>query len=89
MGYTTGSCAAAAAKAATIMLITQRPLSTITIQTPKGIDLLLEVKEVVIHENWASCAIQKDSGDDPDVTNNILIYAKVTPKPRLLKQQEK
>ena len=89
MGYTTGSCAAAAAKAATIMLITQRPLSTITIQTPKGIDLLLEVKEVVIHENWASCAIQKDSGDDPDVTNNILIYAKVTQKPRLLKQQEK
>jgi len=88
MGYTTGSCAAAAAKAATIMLITKSALSFVSIQTPKGIDLLLEVKDVVMHENWASCAIQKDSGDDPDVTNHMLIYAKVTRKLKLPKQQE-
>lgn len=88
MGYTTGSCAAAAAKAATIMLITKKTLSSVSIQTPKGIDLLLEVKDVVMAEDWVSCAIEKDSGDDPDVTNHILIYAKVMKKINVILLQQ-
>ena len=32
-------------------------------------------------DNAVSCAIQKDGGDDPDVTNGILIYAKVSREP--------
>jgi len=77
-GYTTGSCAAAAAKAAAEMLISGEKISFVTIQTPKGIDLYLDVLEPVINRDYAGCAIKKDSGDDPDITNGILIFARVS-----------
>lgn len=77
-GYTTGSCAAAAAKAATIMLLKNKKVSFIEIITPKGISLKLEVVDIAVFANSVSCAIRKDSGDDPDVTNGILVYAKVS-----------
>ena len=73
MGYTTGSCAAAAAKAAAWMLLTGKPLETIRLLTPKGIPLELEVLEREISPDMARCAIRKDSGDDPDVTDKTLI----------------
>lgn len=76
-GYTTGSCAAAASKAAAIMLFRKCEIKTISIMTPKGIRLDLEVQDIKIEDSYVSCAIQKDSGDDPDVTNGILVYAKV------------
>ncbi len=76
-GYTTGSCAAAAAKAAAQMLLTGKAVPTVTIMTPKGIRLYLEVNETIITENEVSCCIIKDSGDDPDITNGIRVYAKV------------
>jgi len=76
-GYTTGSCAAAASKAATYMLLYQRKIDTITLMTPKGIMLHLEVLEGTFDKDRAYCGIKKDSGDDPDVTNEILIYALV------------
>ncbi len=77
MGYTTGSCAAAAAKAAAWMLLTGRPLETIRLLTPKGIPLELEVLERELSPDMARCAIRKDSGDDPDVTDKTLIFAEV------------
>ena len=43
-GYTTGTCAAAAAKAAALMLAARLPLSFVDILTPKGIALNLEVQ---------------------------------------------
>ncbi len=76
-GYTTGTCAAAAAKAATALLLTKRTPKTVRIRTPKGIDLNLEVLEPVLGDGFASCAVQKHSGDDPDVTDGVLVYAKV------------
>lgn len=76
-GYTTGSCATAAAKAAAIMLLTGKRVDFVQIDTPKGIVLDLEPEEAVITETSATCAIRKDSGDDPDDTNGILIYATV------------
>ena len=78
LGYTTGSCAAAAAKAAAWMLFTGSRKETITLDTPKGIRLTLDVKEIQIGENSVSCAIEKDSGDDPDVTKGTHIFAKVS-----------
>ena len=78
LGYTTGSCAAAAAKAATWMLLTGTWKETITLDTPKGIRLELAVKEISITLNSVSCAIEKDSGDDPDVTKGTLIFATVS-----------
>ena len=77
-GYTTGTCAAAAAKAAAQMLATGRSVPYVDILTPKGIALNLEVLEPEIGENHARCAIRKYSGDDPDVTNGILVYADVS-----------
>ena len=80
-GYTTGSCAAAASKAAAAMLLSGKEISYVELHTPKGIDLRLEVLEISREDNAVSCAIQKDGGDDPDVTNGILIYAKVSREP--------
>ena len=80
-GYTTGSCAAAAAKAAAAMLLSGKEISYVELHTPKGIDLQLEVLDISREDNAVRCAIQKDGGDDPDVTNGILIYAKVSREP--------
>ena len=76
-GYTTGSCATAAAKAAATMLLTGERVDSVRIDTPKGIVLNLEPLEVEQKENYVSCAIRKDSGDDPDDTNGILVFARV------------
>ena len=78
LGYTTGSCAAAAAKAATWILLTGNRKETITLDTPKGIRLELDVKEINMAADSVSCAIEKDSGDDPDVTKGTLIFATVS-----------
>ncbi len=78
LGYTTGSCAAAAAKAAAWMLLTGVRRETISLVTPKGIPLALEVRDIVMEKDRVSCAIEKDSGDDPDVTGGALIYACVS-----------
>ena len=74
-GYTTGTCASAAAKAATVMLLTGKTPSSVKLMTPKGIELDLEVLEPEYKDSAASCAIRKFSGDDPDVTDGVLVYA--------------
>lgn len=76
-GYTTGSCAAAASKAAAIMLLSGKKIKNIKLLTPKGIELKISVKDINIEQTFVKCAVQKDSGDDPDVTDKILIYAEV------------
>ncbi|MGG2469282.1 cobalt-precorrin-5B (C(1))-methyltransferase CbiD [Paraclostridium bifermentans] len=75
-GYTTGSCATAAAKAATYMILTKETLETVNIDTPKGIPLNLKVENVDINNAFAQCSIQKDGGDDIDATHKMHIYAK-------------
>ena len=78
MGYTTGSCAAAAAKAAARMLLSQEEVRQVSLMTPKGIRLYLDVEEILCTQERVRCAIRKDAGDDPDVTDQILVYAEVT-----------
>ncbi len=75
-GYTTGSCAAAAVKGAVEMLLGGKSLSEVTLMTPKGIPLFLELKDVCQKEQEVSCAVEKDGGDDPDTTHGLWIYAK-------------
>lgn len=77
-GYTTGSCAAGAAKAAAYMLITGQMIDTIEIDTPAGVVLTLGVCKPYISADSASCCIVKDAGDDPDVTDHMEIYAEVS-----------
>lgn len=82
-GYTTGSCAAAAAQRAAAMVLgaSFSPDEKIVIDTPKGVRLELDPVDPKTGDGWAACAIRKDGGDDPDVTNGILICAKVSKLP--------
>ncbi len=77
-GFTTGSCAAAASKAAAYMLLTGKRKTEITIETPKGIPYTAQLIDIVRSEKEVSCAVEKDGGDDPDITTGTLIYAKVS-----------
>ena len=76
-GYTTGSCAAGAARGAARLLLGEDEISEVELMTPKGILLHLEILDRKRSENAASCAVRKDAGDDPDTTNGILVYAEV------------
>lgn len=50
----------------------------VKVSTPKGVDLDLEIEEIHFTKEQAVCAVRKDSGDDPDVTNGIAIYSRVS-----------
>lgn len=76
-GYTTGSCAAAAAQAAARMLFSGENVPAVRLTTPAGITLFLETEEAEWDRERACCAVRKDAGDDPDVTDGILVYAEV------------
>lgn len=77
-GFTTGSCAAAAAKAAAYMLISGNRKDSIEIDTPAGIKYSPAIEDIVTGKDHVSCAVRKESGDDPDITNGILVYASVS-----------
>jgi cobalt-precorrin-5B (C1)-methyltransferase len=76
-GYTTGSTATAAAKAATYVLFTGKRIAGVEIDTPAGIKLDLEVDILEIKEGYVTASVLKDGGDDPDATDGIEIIAKV------------
>ena len=77
-GHTTGTCAAAASKAAAEAILTQSPVSSVTIHTPKGITLDLPVEDLTFDSAHARCAVRKDGGDDIDATHGALVYSDVT-----------
>lgn len=76
-GYTTGTCAAAAACAATELLLVGTAPPAVVVRTPAGIDVVVDVEESCHGAGWARCAVRKDAGDDPDVTDGILVCARV------------
>ncbi len=77
-GFTTGSCAAAAAKAAAYMLLTGYRKTEISIETPKGIIYQTKILDICCKETEVYCAVEKDGGEDPDITTGAWIYAKVS-----------
>lgn len=77
-GFTTGSCAAAAAKAAAYMLLSGTEKQEITIETPKGINYHACLTDIQREELWVKCGVIKDGGDDPDITTGAHIFAKVS-----------
>ncbi|MBP3386671.1 MAG: cobalamin biosynthesis protein CbiD [Candidatus Methanomethylophilaceae archaeon] len=77
-GHTTGTCAAAASKAAAEMLLTGKEVGSVRITTPKGITLDLPVEDIEMGDGWTSCAVRKDGGDDIDVTHGSMVYSKVS-----------
>ncbi|WP_343082983.1 cobalt-precorrin-5B (C(1))-methyltransferase CbiD [Blautia producta] len=76
-GYTTGTCAAAASKAAAQMLLSGEEIREIPFLTPKGILLNLEILHIEKGEDFVSCAVRKDAGDDPDMTDGLEIFCRV------------
>ena len=77
-GYTTGSCAAAACKGAVMMLLGHDRMDEVKLMTPKGIEICVLLEDIQETDHSVSCAVRKDAGDDPDSTDGILVYAKVT-----------
>ena len=75
-GYTTGTCAALAAQGAVRFLVTGSWKETEEIMTPKGVPVCVSLEEKTSGDSWAECAVRKDAGDDYDVTNGILVYAR-------------
>lgn len=76
-GFTTGTCAAAAAGAACAMLFTGNDIRHWKIMTPKGTEADLPLFHVVLTRKKVECAVKKDAGDDPDVTHQAMIFASV------------
>lgn len=79
-GFTTGSCAAAASKAAVQMLLSGSRVEYVDLVTPKGIPIHVPVEDISVSPDSVSCAVRKDGGDDADDTNGALVYAKVSRK---------
>lgn len=76
-GITTGTCGAAAAEAAAELLILNVKKDIVNVITPKGTAVEVPVKLCSEGENKTEYMVIKDSGDDPDVTNNAEIHVSV------------
>ena len=77
-GHTTGTCAAAASKAAAEMLLSGEEITQVSILTPKGILLELPIEDISVSDDCVTCAVRKDGGDDIDATHGTLIYSTVS-----------
>ena len=77
-GFTTGLCAAAASKAAAMMLLSSNPVEQIEITANNGATKIFEVTDITFKNGLVKCAIVKDSGDDPDITNGMKIFAAIS-----------
>ena len=80
-GWTTGSCAAAAAKAAAKALVSGEPVENISIKLPKKGEerrVKFAVERCEVGEGWAEAVVIKDAGDDPDVTDGAHLTVRVS-----------
>ena len=78
-GYTTGTCAAAAAQAAAMVLFGGEPPQAVRLTVPKGLELHIPVRSVQVGDGWAQASVCKDSGDDPDATDGIEVFVRLEP----------
>lgn len=74
-GYTTGTCAAAATRAAAELLLADVTVPSVVVSTPAGVDVVVDVESADRGDSWATCAVRKDAGDDPDITDGVLVIA--------------
>ena len=77
-GFTTGACAAAAAKAAALVLCGARPVRTVAISFPDGAREEFPVLFVRRSEEGCEAAVRKYAGDDPDITNGVDVVVRVS-----------
>ena len=77
-GFTTGTCAAAAAKAAAMILCGAQSVRTVAVSLPDGARAEFPVLFVRRTEEGCEAAVRKDAGDDPDITNGVEVFARVS-----------
>ncbi len=81
-GYTTGSCAAAAAKGAVLALLTGQPVQEVTIHLPVGRDASFALNRCEwVDDERVLASVIKDGGDDPDATHGAEICVTVSKDP--------
>ena len=80
-GWTTGTCAAAAAEVAALLLLTGKVPAELRLDTPGGLTFTLPVEQPHLDGDAAVCTVRKDAGDDPDITNGVGITAAVRRAP--------
>lgn len=72
-GFTTGTSAAAASKAALLSILRQQQVKTVSVKLPRGGHIDIPIKLCEFDQNHARCSVIKDGGDDPDVTHGAEI----------------
>ncbi len=77
-GLTTGTCASAVAKASVYMVVNQQAIEHVSVALPSGDQVILELKNIIVKQDFAQCSTIKDAGDDPDITNGAEIIAIAT-----------
>lgn len=77
-GFTTGSCATAASKAALIALLDQREVKEVDFSLPDGETMSMAVHSCLWTDEWARASVVKDAGDDPDVTDGLVVESLVS-----------
>jgi len=80
-GYTTGACAAAAAKGGALMLVNQAIVSEVSIDLPAGVSATFQLHGQSFSADEGSCFVVKDAGDDPDITNGAEVHVLVRRSP--------
>ena len=77
-GFTTGTCATAASKAALLSIMNQEKLESVSVLLPKGSTIEIKINSCEFSENNAICSVIKDGGDDPDVTHGAEIFVNLS-----------
>ena len=77
-GYTTGTSATAAAKAALLSIINQTKIENVDVKLPKGSFIKIPIYLCQFDKNGSKCSVIKDGGDDPDVTHGAEIVVELS-----------
>lgn len=78
IGFTTGTTATAATKAALLALLNEEVYTSVEVTLPSGEEIQFPIRETILREDGAEAIAVKCSGDDPDVTDGAEIHAEVT-----------
>jgi len=76
-GYTTGTCASAAARAAVMLLLGEPAPGSVEVILPDHARACLPVDSCRVGRNYAEASVLKDAGDDPDITDGLPVTARV------------
>jgi cobalt-precorrin-5B (C1)-methyltransferase len=77
-GYTTGTSATAATKAALIRLLSGKDVDCVEVTLPKGGKIIIRIEWTQVGNKSVTCAVTKDGGDDPDATHGAQILSTVS-----------